>query len=311
MPRVRVVPAPDGIEAYLSGALGRTVRIGVLLGPPRANLKPVLALYGDGPSGGRSGPVLGFAKVATTHVTAPLLGAEAAALQRLALSPVPGVAVPELLHHGTWRGCGVLVATALPLAQRGRRASRIGTDVVAGIARVAGLTEQPLRHSEFWYQHSDPALPEGWRGVDGGAWRRLVDAVPDVSCVFGCWHGDLGPWNAAQDDEHLEIWDWERFATDVPAGMDAAHWPVQVAVGARVPVAQAWPRIRGSVADCLEALQRNRSEATLVTAAYLMTVLDRYRADAPETPTAALLTRVRWLLALADEVTSALDRESS
>ncbi|HET8615449.1 MAG TPA: hypothetical protein VFL94_07980 [Actinomycetales bacterium] len=308
LPRLRVVAADDGIEAYLSQALGRAVRIGVLLGPDRANLKPVLALY-PVPSRGDS-KVLGFAKVATSAVTEPLLTAEAAALQQLERSPVPGVVVPRLLHHGAWRGRGVLVATALPLAQTGRRPARIGPEVVAGIARVGGLREQPLRQSAFWRQHSDSRLPSGWRSVDGNAWRRLVDAVPDVPCLLGSWHGDLGPWNAAQGDDHLEVWDWERFTSDVPAGMDAAHWPVQVALAAGAAASEAWPLIRRSVVDCLEALQRNESEAALVTAAYLVTVLDRYRHDAPETPTTALLTRVRWLLALADEVTSALHPES-
>jgi hypothetical protein len=311
MPRVRVVPDPDGIESYLSSALGRTVRIGVLLGPPRANLKPVLALYGDEPlTAGRPGPVLGFAKVATTDITAPLLAAEAAALQRLEISPVPGVVAPRLLHHGTWRGRGVLVATALPLAQTGRRPARIGSDVVAGIARVAGVSEHPLRQSGFWQRHGHAALPEGWSDVDGTAWRRLVDSVPDVTCLFGSWHGDLGPWNAAQGDDHLELWDWERFESDVPAGMDAVHWPVQVALAAGAPVSQAWPTIHESVVGCLDTLQRNVYEAPVVTAAYLVAVLDRYRQDASEAPTPALLARVRWLLALADVVTSALDKES-
>jgi hypothetical protein len=249
--------------------------------------------------------------VATTEVTAPLLSAEAAALRLLSRSPVPGVVVPGLLHHGTWRERGVLVTGALPLAQTGRRPSRISTAVVAGIARVDGLAEEPLLRSDFWHEHVGAVeLSATWRGVDAGPLRRMVAAVPDVPCLMGSWHGDLGPWNAAQGADHIEIWDWERFATGVPAGMDAAHWPVQVALAGEASVRDAWQSVRESVGSCLETLQGNRSGTAVVTAAYVLTVLDRYRRDAAEAPTPALLARVRWLCALADVVASALEEES-
>ncbi len=321
VPRLRVVPAADGIEAYLSQVLGQPVRIGVLLGPPRANLKPVLAIYAGDPRA--PGRVLGFAKVATTQVTAPLLAAEAAALRLLARSPVAGVVAPQLMHHGTWGERDVLVTSALPLAQTGRRPSRISTDVVAGIARVDGLAEQPLLRSDFWREHAGAVeLPAGWRGVDATPLRRMVDAVPDVTCLMGSWHGDLGPWNAARGTNHVEIWDWERFATGVPAGLDAVHWPVQVALASGASPGQAWQSVRESVGECLdslqrtdslphpESLQRSRSDPAVVTAAYLLAVLDRYRRDAAEAPTPALLGRVGWLCELADVVASALEEGS-
>src|SRR4051794_29936952 len=45
MRRLSVRPEPDGIEACLRRVVGGEVRIGVLLGPPRANLKPVVQVF--------------------------------------------------------------------------------------------------------------------------------------------------------------------------------------------------------------------------------------------------------------------------
>src|SRR5690606_24315163 len=45
----------------------------------------------------------------------------------------------------------------------------------------------------------------------------------DAEMLFGSWHGDLTAWNMAPAGDHVLVWDWERFAPDVPVGFDALH----------------------------------------------------------------------------------------
>src|SRR5262245_20900510 len=56
LPRLVVEPDPEGIEAFLSDVVGEHVSLGILLGPPRANRKPVIQAFTD------SGRTVAFAK---------------------------------------------------------------------------------------------------------------------------------------------------------------------------------------------------------------------------------------------------------
>jgi hypothetical protein len=299
MPRVRVTTDPAGIEHHVARVLGRPVRIGVLLGPPRANLKPVLQVFGP------DGAVLGFAKVATSPVTVRLLRNEADALQGLAREPLPGVAAPALLDIDTWRDLLVLVQTALPSAQTGRQPTTLPTAALAAITRSGGLRRASLAESAFWGRVSDVGAPS-WHGIDVSGVSRLRDAVdPAGECLFGAWHGDFGPWNAAWGRTELEVWDWERFDADVPAGMDAAHWRVQLDVG--TDPSSAWHSVRADVDEVLAAVQGSPDpsrdtalDSALVAACYVLAVWARYRHDAADSATAALRARVVWLCRLAD-----------
>lgn len=58
--RMCVHEAPDGIERHLATQLAQDIRIGVLLGPPRPNQKPVLQIFDA------AGSTLAFAKVGVT-----------------------------------------------------------------------------------------------------------------------------------------------------------------------------------------------------------------------------------------------------
>jgi len=314
LPRLRVQPGPDGVERFLADALGHPVRIGVLLGPPRANLKPVLPVFAP------DGHVVAFAKVGTSAVTAPLLATEARALELLGGKQLRHVTTPRLLAYGRLeRGeapqLPVLVQQALPLATSGagQVAGPAGTPLqaVAEIAAVCGLRREQLRQSDFWRSVA-PVDESVWQGVDVGAFAQLHDAVPDgVDVVLGAWHGDLGPWNVAQGRDRLEVWDWERFETGVPAGLDAAHWRVQVDLMNATAAAPSWPTLRREVAASLGALAEQdagaaaflpddvEQAAAVVAACYLLAIWARYRRDAPEVATPALRRRVRWLCELA------------
>jgi hypothetical protein len=262
------------------------VRVGVLLGPPRANLKPVLQVFAA------DGTVLAFAKVATSSVTAPLLRTEAAALERLALEPVPGVRTPALLDLASWRGLPVLVQQALPSAQSGRQPTVLPAAALAAITATGGLRRTTLGGSAFWSRVCDVG-PASWHGLDVSALLRLRDALdPTADALFGAWHGDFGPWNAAWGPDALEVWDWERFDADVPAGMDAAHWRAQLDVG--TDPAEAWSAMRRDVDEVLRATQQP-SQSAVVAGCYVLAVWARYRHDAAGHATPALRARVDWL----------------
>jgi hypothetical protein len=290
MPRLVVSPEPAGIEAHVCQVIRRPVRLGVLLGPPRANIKPVLQVFD------LDGRTIAFAKVATSSVSAALLKTEAAALQRLEQRPAPGVLAPKLLDIGDWHGRVVLVQTALPAAQSGRQPTELPTAALAGIAGSAGVRRSRLDESAFWQTVSDVG-PPCWHGLDVSPLAHVRDTIDSsTECSFGAWHGDFGPWNAACGEGHLEVWDWERFDEDVPAGMDAAHWRAQVDVGA--DPAAAWNAMRRDVKKVLDALQVE-SSAELAAACYLLSVWTRYRHDAADSATAALRARTEWLCEVA------------
>jgi hypothetical protein len=291
VPRLGVSVDPAGVEQHLAAVIGRPVRVGVLLGPPRANIKPVLQVFAP------DGTVLAFAKVATSAVSTPLLHAEAAALQRMTSHPVPGVVTPTLLDLGTWRDHAVLVQRALPSAQSGQQPRVLPAAALAGVTAAGGLRRTTLGDTAFWGRLTDLGPPT-WHGADVSALTRLRDAIdPGTEVVLGAWHGDFGPWNAAWGADALEVWDWERFDPDVPAGLDAAHWRAQLDVGTDPQTA--WESMRRDVTEVLEAVPEV-ADSALVAACYLLAIWTRYRQDAADSATAALRARVEWLCRVAE-----------
>jgi hypothetical protein len=287
--RLSVAIDPEGIEAYLADALGHDVRIGVLLGPPRANLKPVLQIFSA------SGDTVAFAKVGLTPLAERLLAAEAAALELLATKDIHTFTPPTLLHHGAWKGSPVLIQSALPLAQGDHTPAVPPLEVMVEIAGLAGVTHQLLSSSHLLAAADNL----DWQGLDLRPLGGLHDAVAAVDLPFGAWHGDFGPWNMGVDGRRVEVWDWERFAVGVPVGFDAAHYQVQRGVAAVAEPALAWRRIVADIQAVLRESGLDESAAPAVGSAYLLAIVDRYRGDAHDRPTDRLRTRVAWLAAVA------------
>jgi hypothetical protein len=288
--RLSVTKDPEGIEAYLTAALGHDVRIGVLLGPPRANLKPVVQIFSP------SGETVAFAKVGHTPLTEKLLPNEAAALELLATKDTHTFSAPQLLHHGTWKGSPVLVQGALPLAQGDHTPAVPPLEVIVEIAGLTGVTHQPLLPSKLLAEPRDLE----WHGLDLRAFGGLYAALAAAGDVpFGAWHGDFGPWNMGVDGRRVEVWDWERFEVGAPIGFDAAHYQVQRAVAAATDPVLAWHRIIADVEAVLRASGLDEAAAPAIGSAYLLAIVDRYRGDAHDDPTDRLRARIAWLAALA------------
>jgi hypothetical protein len=291
--RLSVGVEPEGIEAYLSAAVDQPVRIGVLLGPPRANQKPVVQIFSS------DGETIAFAKLGMTPLSAALLDTEASALSMLQTRSTTTFMAPELVHHGVWKGVPVLVQGALRLAQSDQAPTTPPVEVMVEIAGLDGITAAPLGESSFL---AEVAPPDDvvWHGVDVSPLVRLHDGLGAWGDVgFGCWHGDFGPWNMGRDAESTEVWDWERFERGVPVGLDAAHYQAQRGVAVQAEPAAAWRLITADVRAVLRSAGLDASAAPAVAAAYLLAIVARYRSDAGAEPTPALRRRMAWLSSVA------------
>lgn len=295
--RIRVT-APDGaatIEAYLASLLGMPVEISMHLGAPRANRKPVLQLLTP------SGDTVGFAKIGVNELTCELIRAEHAALRRVSTAGLTRLRAPAVLASGQWQGLDVLVLSALPTwRRRSRLAPGDLAHALAELARMEGLYEAPLVTGEYW-QRLQRRLATAGHSADHDALRhtlpRLASLGADVTVCFGAWHGDLTPWNLASIRDELLVWDWERFATNVPVGFDALHYWLQeqVVSGRRDPAAAAAECVR-QAGSLLAPLGIAPSRARLTALAYLAELSVRYLADRQEEFAPRLGSPGRWLL---------------
>jgi hypothetical protein len=228
--RLHVSGDGESVEDRLAEILGRPVVVSVGLGSARANRKPILHVLTP------RGAPLAFVKVGDTPMARDLIAGEAAALRHLAGRSPRTLRVPGLVHHGDWRGLGLLVLTPLPTGALSFR-SRRSAPVAAMRELTGGTRRMALAASPFWTRFRDVPLD------DPAQRERLADAVARIGAAygddemeFGAWHGDWTPWNMAWHGGRVQLWDWERFDPDVPAGLDLLHYRSQAGGGY-----DAWP----------------------------------------------------------------------
>jgi hypothetical protein len=91
----------------------------------------------------------------------------------------------------------------------------------------------------------------------------------------GAWHGDWTPWNMARvpGEDRVRLWDWERFETGVPRGIDRFHYLVN-AVTRRDGTTPATIRSGLALAGA-DAARAGSAEHTLA-GLYLLAVAARY-----------------------------------
>ena len=275
--RHRLAEPGPGLAAHLSTLLGRPVLLSVHIGPDRANRKPVVQVLD------RDGSVLAFAKLGVDPLTAALVDAEAVALERLSTVDA-GVVVPELLHHGDWRGHRLLVQRALPVwlpRARVAAAEVLERVAMASLARALGTTTVPYvdgpHHASLGSALS--TLDDPRAAALSAVLEKLAGPVE-----HGCWHGAWNGGNAAVlADRRVLVWDWERFATGVPVGFDALHRTLQTAI------------TRHEVAP-LSAASNLVWEGGVVAAAYLIELGTRYLRDRQDEAGARLGRIEDWLI---------------
>ncbi len=292
----------DSLEDHLADILGSDVVVGVNLGAPRANRKPVLhALAPDGRT-------LAYVKVGTSDATAGLVRGEASALASFwAAGPPSGLLrVPEVLHHGRWRGLELLVlAPVRPTSARWHRRA-VPTVAMRELGAHLGVSRSAFRETPVW-QHARTAPGTLRDDKQASAFGRIVAAAEsrygDSQVAVGAWHGDWTPWNMVWDDRQVLLWDFERFAGGVPLGFDLAHYHLQTALREHGEDAAARMVRQGLVpgADTsggADVLAGNDPDA--VTVGYLVELGRRYLIASEPAVGQPLRARTRWLLDLLD-----------
>jgi hypothetical protein len=306
--RLRVESGTDDrrtIEAHLRHVLGDVV-LGISVGKPRANRKPVVQVLN------RNGGTIGFVKVGVDDLTRGLVVAERDALRVLdaARTRLATTRTPAVVHAGTWEGLEILVQTALPVWQRRAPSdpSRLRA-AMREVASIEGLRRSTLAASSYWRRLLERVQVLHDASVTADlteACALLRDMFGDCAFDFGAWHGDWTPWNMAFLRDGVLVWDWERFERDVPVGFDALHHALQEALVRR----RLDPRYAASVCldtapDTLGGFVFDRRAARATALLYLVDIAARYSADGQEKAGARLGRLQDWLLpALRDQVSA-------
>lgn len=262
----------DSLAAYLAAALGQDVDVSIGIGPARANRKPVLEVFD------RHGRSLAYAKVGDSPVAERNVRGEAAALARISARLDPMLQVPTVLHTGTWQDLFVLVMSSLPTSvrQRPRDQWTLPATAMALLANAFSEQPRPLTEMPLWDRMTTTAAglsDDGLRDDLQRALKGLAERAGDEVLPVGAWHGDWTPWNMARRTGRIQLWDWERFETGVPVGLDALHYGVN-----------AMTRSRGSTLDAVRAglAFSGVGADSALAGAYLAAITCRYAASAED-----------------------------
>ena len=301
-------PEPDSIDRYLSTVLGREVRVGVVLGTPRANQKPVLKVFS------REGQLVGYAKIGHNPLTAALVRRETETLTRLQAHQPQHFRAPQVLHAGQWRGLEVLVMSALSGSPGFHTPAPLRVAAMRELATLAGTDSRPLSSSDYWQritreveQVTDPAARQRLQKCAETVHQRCGATVLQL----GAWHGDWGHWNMALDGDTVQLWDWERFDSPVPLGFDALHHAAQgVRPGSRA-FADQQARFPDQAHQALRELGVPPEVWRLTLALYFLEISVRYAASLDFSRTPALQRRAAWALSLLEDQVAQLPLEQT
>jgi len=217
----------DALSDHLAEIFGRPVTFSIGVGTARVNRKPILQVFDE------RGHSLAFVKVATGQESQVDVRGEATALERLGTREWETMEIPRLIHRGEWRGLFLLVITSLHT--RARQPKRAGPPIRAmdELARSFDEGAQRLDEAPWWDRTIAQAElipdPEQRRAYQFAA-ERLADLAGARRRAIGAWHGDWTSWNMAWRGERVQVWDWERFQTGVPVGLDRYHYYVNDSV---------------------------------------------------------------------------------
>ena len=264
------------ITEHLAGLLGRPKVVMAFGGGSGPYRKPVLQVFGT------DGAPLGYVKVGWNPWTRDAVRREAAALRAITAGDRHGrLAAPELLHHGQWHDLELIVTAPLPAGVRRPGPELPAAGSLREICQLSAVTVGALAESSWWSEIrtriatgvTDPAS----RARLELAADRLSTAHGHVRLEFGCWHGDLVPWNLARLGSRLYAWDWESSAPSAPVGLDALHFGFQVAfVAGRVPLAQAVARAAGEARGALADLAVPAEAHALLSELHLLELCVRH-----------------------------------
>ena len=285
--RLRVLPPTTGalptaetsLKAHLDRLLHTDGSWALPVTRARANRKPVLQVLSTG------GEPVAFVKVGTNELTRQLVRSEQRSLTTLA-PLLATTRVPEVLASSDWQQLALLALSPLPLRRRASAAPRdVVTRAAVEIFEAGGLVTAALGESAYWHElrkrltdlsgpHQDVLL-ESWEELDRHAGRLVLP--------FGSWHGDWAPWNMAWADDTLLVWDLERFAQGVPAGLDLVHLDLQTRIlDPAVDAGAVIDARREDSPNLLEPVGVSSEAAFVVFAVYLLEIACRWVSDQQE-----------------------------
>jgi len=226
--RVSVYGRESGsLAEYLSQVLGGPVTFSLGIGTARVNRKPVLQVFDE------EARCVGFAKIGDSDRTRADVTAEARSLERVGAVTLTRLQVPTVLHLGTWTDMVVLLQSPLRTSPLQRRQDlwhppREAMDELADV-----FDEAPAALPDLPWFHRQRQIVDAVRSDDAREKvRHCLDTLEELAggqeWPVGAWHGDWTPWNMARTQRAgvVQLWDWERFETGVPVGLDQFHYLV-------------------------------------------------------------------------------------
>lgn len=297
--RTHDLPTPSLFEVVAEslGGSAANFSIGVHLGPPRANRKPVLAIADS------AGVLLAFAKYGVDALTDQLVSREAEVLAELADFKKHGelivTQVPQLVARGVHAGHQYVVQTPVPTTPRTRDPDAVAASQIE-IARLGrGETDPSLAVATIrnrWLARSesgDDPLVTAFAQV-ANVW---CDEVHDAPLQWGSWHGDWRTTNMAVTPAGCSVWDWERFGAGVPLGYDALHLFLTSHQASVSDLAALPLDVRENAARLLRAFDvTDRRAVDLTVTGYLLELAGRYLDDDQARAGARLGAVGQWLL---------------
>ncbi len=255
------------LATWLGELLGiRGIAIGITLGAPRPNRKPVISMITP------DGTVHGYAKLAWNPLTDGLVRNEATWLDRVHRRRAEGILAPEPITVETWRGHPVLLTRPLddlPTVP----GSIADADTVGAIAGLVSPNTEAVVGSPWWQGLEQRVAGRASSGHTESrtVLERLAGRLDGVVWRFGAWHGDYTPWNARRTAAGVQVWDWERASWPVPIGLDAAHASFQIAhIESRRDVPSSADAATDHVATVLAGLGLDPSAASDLVSCYLL-----------------------------------------
>ena len=270
--QISIESGGTGLVDHLTDVLGEQVTLSLGIGNARVNRKPVLQVFD------RRGRTVAFAKIGDSDVGRQDVKAEGRALRVLGARQWIRLRVPQLISETDWRGMRVLLMSPLEVPALQRPWDRWKPPLAAMSELSDAFSAGSVRlHESPWI---DRQRQLGSKVSDDALRRRFARCV-DFVCQwsgqgllpFSCWHGDWTAWNMGRARGKILLWDWERFETAVPSGLDPVHYHVN---SVTVRSGSSGDAFRRGVALSLGGAPRPGSRGHLRACLYLVAVTARY-----------------------------------
>lgn len=289
-----------GLPAHLSETTGRPSYTGVTLGPPRANRKPVLHLL-DG-----RGTTQGYAKVAVNGLTARRMAREEKSLRALEQRDLGMLSHPDVISAGMWHSHPYLLISPVPTWSPRGIDPQVRDSALRRLVAAFDQTEDDLASAEWWRGlrtrvEQLTATPLADRLIELS--RATEERWGSHSLHLGAAHGDWTPWNMATRGQTTYAWDWERFGTGVPLGLDALHYAFQSGVRLRgLEPAASLALLQAEAGDLVRANGSPPTLGRMLVALYALDFAERFVRHQQEKAGAKKGPIEAWLLPALERV---------